>query len=159
MIFIIICGILFAAVLTWYSYQGWDLLPSLAFGCLGLLFGALIGLFFSTLMCALIINPAHLTNTEAYSLAQVNLANDSANLASNYVLDTGEAESLVYMIEQGTIVPLKIRSDHIHFITTDTAQVVKNTYHFKTKICRLLFEYTSICIYECYVPIQPLTSS
>lgn len=159
MIFIIICGILFAAVLTWYAYQSWELLPSFAFGLLGLLFGTLIGLLFSTLMCALIINPAHLTNTEAYSLAQVNLANDSANLASNYVLDTGETESLVYMIEQDTIVPLKIRSNHIHFITTDIAQAIKSTYHFKTKICRLLFEYTELFSYDCYVPIQPLTSS
>ena len=63
------------------------------------------------------------------------------------------------MIEQDTIVPLKIKLKHIHFVTTDTAQVVKYTYHFKTKLCRLLFEYTSIFSYECYIPMQPLTSS
>lgn len=159
MIFIIICGISLAVFFTLYAYQSWESFASFCFGFLGLIFGVLIGLSFSTLICITIMNSDHLTNTEAYPLAQVNLANDSANLASSYVLDAGEAESLVYMIEQDTIVPLKIKLEHIHFVTTDTAQVVKYTYHFKTKLCRLLFEYTSIFSYECYIPMQPLTSS
>ena len=159
MIFIIICGISLAVFFTLYAYQSWESFASFCFGFLGLIFGVLIGLSFSTLICIIIMNSDHLTNTEAYPLVQVNLANDSANLASSYVLDAGEAESLVYMIEQDTIVPLKIKLEHIHFVTTDTAQVVKYTYHFKTKLCRLLFEYTSIFSYECYIPMQPLTSS
>lgn len=159
MIFIIICGISLAVFFTLYAYQSWESFASFCFGFLGLIFGVLIGLSFSTLICITIMNSDHLTNTEAYPLAQVNLVDNSASLASNYVLNIEESRSLVYMIKQDTIVPLKINLDHIHFITTDTAQVVKNVYHFKSKICRLLFEYTSIYSYECYIPMQPLTSS
>jgi hypothetical protein len=161
MIFIIIFAISLATIffLSWW-YLGSTRFNSFCFGFLGLILGALIGIMFCTLTCATICDDDHLINTETYSLAQINIANASSVLASNYVLDEGEDSDLtVYMIKDDILVRLKVRPEHIHFVTTDTARVVKNIYHFKTKLCRLLFEYTSIYIYECYVPMQPLTSS
>ena len=161
MIFIIIFAISLAIVFVLPEYQSYTRFSSFCFGFLGLLLGVLIGVIFCTFVCATICDdPDYLTNTETYPLAQINISNESATLASNYILDESEnSDFVVYVIKDDTLTRLKIHPKHIHFVTTDTAQVVKNTYHFKTKICRLLFEYTSIFSYECYIPMQPLTSS
>ena len=161
MIFIIVFAISLAIIffLSW-RYLGSTWFCSFCFGFLGLCLGTLIGIMSCTLICITIQNDDHLTNTEIYPLAQINIVNESSTLVSNYVLDEGENSDLtVYMIKDDILTCLKVHPKYIHFVTTDTAQVVKNTYHFKTKICKLLFEYTNIYTYECYVPMQPLTSS
>ena len=161
MIIIITCGILIAIVLGRYAYSYCDLTSSFAFGFLGFLCGLLIGLLICTLVCAAICcDPGHIVNTETYPLIQINMSNDSEVLASNYILKgTKSNEFTVYIFEDDAIIPLEIESNHIHFIITDTAEMIKKTYHFKTKICRLLFEYADMCVYDCYIPMQPLTSS
>ena len=161
MILIIIFAILLAIGFFLSSYPSYSCFSSFCFGFLGLLLGTLIGVFICTLICTAIYNdPAYLADTKTYPLAQINVSNESVVLASNYVLDESKSSDfIVYMIKDDTITRFRIHPKHIHFVTTDTAQAIRNNYHFKTKICRLLFEYTNIYSYECYVPMQPLTSS
>lgn len=166
MIFIIIFAISLATIffLSWWHLSSTHFC-SFCFGFLGLIFGALIGMMFCALVSATICDdPDHLTDTETYQVAQINITKESEILASNYTLnyildEDSNSKFIVYIIKNDTLIRLKVRPEHIHFVTTDTARVVKNTYHFKTKLCRLLFEFTSIYSYEYYAPMQPLTSS
>lgn len=158
MIFIIVMAIAISFTLCLWCYIDIREIGCAAgIGLLGILLGLLVGSFICLGVNASIVNEQHLVKQKSYDLIEIT---DKNFIGSKYIKEKNNGDYTIYINEDNILKEATITKSRFHRIISGKPYAVKNTYDFKNKFFKFLFDFDGdIEAYECYIPMEPLTSS
>lgn len=158
MIFIIIMAIAISFILgLWCYIDTREISCALGIGFLGMFLGLLGGLLICAVVNVSIANEQHLIEQKSYDLIEIT---DKNFIGSKYIKEKDNGDYIIYINEDNILKEATITKSRFHRIISGKPYAVKNTYDFKNKFFKFLFDFDGdIEAYECYIPMEPLTSS
>lgn len=132
---------------------------SVGMSFLGILLGLLGGFLICLFVNIGIINEQHVIEQKNYELIEIEIASKNF-IGSKYIKEQNNGKYTVYINENNILKEATISERCVHRIISGKPFAVKNIYDFKSKFCKFLFDFDDIKeTYECYIPMEPLTSS
>ena len=159
MIFTIITAIIISFLVYSYCYVSTKEMGfSVGIGFLGVLLGLLGGFLICLFVNIGITNEQHIIEQKNYELIEFEIT-DKNFIGSKYIKEQDNGRYAVYINEDNILKEVTMTKRCIHRIISGKPFVVKNIYDFKSKFCKFLFDFgDDIEMYECYIPMEPLTS-